>query len=271
MPLYGDGALAVTTALGMPRKAAHVRRDPRVALLFSDATGAGIDRPSIVLVQGTASVDDHDLERNRRRYRVDIELKPTGPAEAPAGERFDWYFTRIYIDVRPARVLVWPGAAARPDVFGSLPAAAAPAPPPSYGHAGTAHRRVGEIGGRYDSAVLSTLGADGHPFSIRLPMTADRRGRWIAIEADDVGCELRPGPACVAAHDHDPELKWMRNFQVRGDLVRDPNGWLVLPHRVVDGFELPPAGSLVRAIGNIPKIRRFRKAAARERARRAAG
>ena len=51
-------------------------------------------------------------------------------------------------------------------------------------------------------------------------------------------------------------------------LVRDRGGWFVLPHRVVEGFELPPTGSIVRAVANIPKIRRFRKTAARERARR---
>jgi hypothetical protein len=265
VPFYDGRALAVTTAIGMPRKADHARHDPRVALLFSDATGSGTARPPAVLVQGRATVDDGDLDANRRRYHADTAAKPTGPATAPVGERFDWYFTRIYIEIRPERVLVWRGAA--PEVFGSLPDSAAPAPR-GYGGTGRPNRRIAEIGRRYDTAVLSTLGVEGYPLSIRLPVTADRRGRSIAIEAEPAAVELRPGPACVTAHDHDPELGWTRNFQVRGDLVRDAHGWLVVPHRVVDGFELPPSGSLVRAIANIPKIRRFRRTAARERRRR---
>ena len=73
---------------------------------------------------------------------------------------------------------------------------------------------------------------------------------------------------CVTAHDHDPELRWTRNFQVRGELTADAHGWVVVPHRMVGGFELPPTGAFVRAVANIPKIRRFRKTAARERRRR---
>jgi hypothetical protein len=269
VPFYSGDALAVTTALGMPRKANQARGNPKVAMLFSDATGAGIDRPSMVLVQGTATVDDEDLERNRERYRADTAAKPTGPKEAPPGEPFDWYFTRIYIYVRPERVCVWRDGdcGAEPEVYGELPAA----PPAAIGSPGEAHRphrRISEIGARYETAVLSIVGPDGYPLSIRLPMSADRRGRAIAIDAEPAGIELEPGLACVTAHDHDPELSWTRNFQVSGRLVRDRGGWVVLPHRVVEGFELPPAGSLVRAMKNIPKIRRYRKTATRERKRR---
>ena len=248
----------------MPRKAHHVRGNPKVALLFSDATGAGIERPSMVLVQGTATVADDDLDANRDRYRADTAAKPTGPKEAPAGERFDWYFARIYIEVQPERVLVW--RTAEPDVYGRLPATR-PEAPRAYGGIAAGNRRIAEIGRRYETAVLSMVGPERYPVSIRLPMNADRRGRSIAIEGEPGGIELRPGPVCVTAHDHDPELRWTRNFQVRGDLVRDAHGWVVVPHRTVDGFELPPTGSVVRAVANIPKIRRFRKTAARERDR----
>jgi hypothetical protein len=267
VPFHSGDSFAVTTALGMPRKANEARRNPRVALLFSDATGAGIDRPAMVLVQGSARVDDADLGANRRRYRADTAAKPSGPLAAPVADRFDWYFTRIYIEIRPERALVWRGSTAVPDVLGSLPETAAPAPG-DYGGIARPNRRIAEIGRRYDTAVLSAIGPAGYPFSVRLPMTADRRGRSIAIHAEPTGIDLRPGPVCVTAHDHDPELRWARNFQVRGDLLRDAHGWLVVPHRVVDGFELPPTGSLVRAIANIPKIRRFRRTAARERSSR---
>jgi len=266
MPFYSEGALAVTTALGMPRKAEHARRNPRVALLFSDATGAGIERPSMILVQGTAVVDDDDLDANRARYRGDTAAKPTGPTEAPRARGHDWYFTRIYIQVQPERVYVWRDGdvGMQPTLYGEHSAAPG-ASPPAYRGTPRADRRIAEIGSRYETAVLSAIGPEGFPVSIRLPMTADRRGRSIAIDVAPAGVELRPGPVCVTAHDHDPELRWTRNFQVRGDLVADEHGWVVVPQRTIGGFELPPTGSLVRAVANLPKIRRFRRAAARQR------
>jgi Pyridoxamine 5'-phosphate oxidase len=271
VPFYSEGSLAVTTALGMPRKAEHARRNPRVALLFSDATGAGIERPSMILVQGTAVVDDADLDANRQRYRDDTAAKPTGPAQPPPARGHDWYFTRIYIHVEPERMYVWRDGdvGARPDVYGDLSRAGAPEERSRGGVLGPG-RRIAEVGSRYETAVLSLVTPDGYPFSVRVPMTADRRGRSIAIDVEPTGAELHPGPVCVTAHDHDPELRWTRNFQVRGGLLRDEHGWVVLPHRLVGGFELPPTGSLVRAVTNIPKIRRFRKTAARERRRRRA-
>src|ERR1051325_371944 len=69
-PFYrpGDPAIRVTTGLGYPKKANDARRNPRVALLFSDPTGSNVERPPAVLVQGTAKVDSADLEANRDRY-----------------------------------------------------------------------------------------------------------------------------------------------------------------------------------------------------------
>jgi hypothetical protein len=272
-PFYrpGDSSIRVTTPLGYPRKAYDARRNPKVALLFSDATGSGIPRPSMVLVQGTAEVDDADLAANRERYLSDVAEK-LGRDPSPAS-RFDWYYTRIYLHVRPERVHVWRDGdcGVSPDLYG-FPAVGHAPPPAPYAGEPRAHRRVAEIGGRYESAVLSLIETDGSPAAVRVPMSADRRGRSIALEVEPGGIVLQPGPVCVTAHDHDEALHWMRNFQVRGNLVETPAGeWLVMPHRVVHGFELPPGGALVRAVTNIPKIRRFRRTARRERARRRPG
>jgi hypothetical protein len=86
VPFYapGDPTIAVTTGLGLPKKARDAGRNPNVSLLFSDATGSGIHEPSMVLVQGTAAVDDEDLEANRARYERDSAAKPTGPSGARA-------------------------------------------------------------------------------------------------------------------------------------------------------------------------------------------
>jgi hypothetical protein len=78
----------------------------------------------------------------------------------------------------------------------------------------------------------------------------------------------QPGLACVAAHEHGPEMTWQHNFQVRGDLVAEDDGsWSVIPRRLVGGFELP-RGLITRTRVNLKKYRRFRKIAKRELAAR---
>ena len=112
-PYYENGGpcIDVTTGLGYPKKARDARRNRHVALLFSDPTGSGIDSGIKVLVQGTADVDDRDLPANRERYwRESAEKLPaTKEMHPPKLVRglFDWYYTRIYVHVRPERVFVW--------------------------------------------------------------------------------------------------------------------------------------------------------------------
>ena len=69
-PYYrpGAGAIDVCTGIGYPKKANDAAGNPRVALLFSDPTGSGLEDPPMVLVQGTAKVDRSDLDANARRY-----------------------------------------------------------------------------------------------------------------------------------------------------------------------------------------------------------
>src|SRR4051812_2697872 len=282
-PFYrpGDQTISVTTGLGWPKKARDARRHPRVALLFSDPTGSDIAQPSMVLVQGSAEVDDRDLDANRERYLRDIAAKLGRRGQTgPPGSRFDWYFARIYIHMRPERVHIWRGGdcEAEPELI-ELPAATGDEPGAAdraaSGRAAPARTgstgRVHELGRRHDTAVLSVVAHDGYPFSIRVPVSTERRGARIRIDATPAAAlPLLPGPACVTAHDHDEKLAWSRNFQVRGSLLGDRSGWTVLPRQVVDGFELPPVGPLTRAVVNFRKIRRFRQTAKRERARRAA-
>ena len=112
-PYYRDGGptIDVTTGLGYPKKAIDARRNPRVALLFSDATGSGTTSGLQVLLQGMADVDDRDLAANRERYWRESwdKLPGTRKMHPPKALRgmFGWYYTRIYVHVRPERVFVW--------------------------------------------------------------------------------------------------------------------------------------------------------------------
>ena len=115
-PYYRQGGptIDVTTGLGYPKKADDARRHPRIALLFSDPTGSGLEGGQRVLVQGTATVDDEDLKANARALHAAspaVKLPATKKMYPPKPIRgmFNWYYARIYIKVRPERVFVWPG------------------------------------------------------------------------------------------------------------------------------------------------------------------
>jgi hypothetical protein len=283
-PYYQPGAATVdiTTGLGYPKKADDAAANPRVALLFSDPTGCGVERPPQVLVQGTALVDDRDLDANRERYgRESTEKLPATKKmlpPKPVRRMFGWYFTRIYVKVRPERVFVWASGdctdepqlldAHLEEVRSGHDEEPESPPPEPRGGRPKWDERLDELGDRYPAAVLSIVSPDGFPFSARVPISVDREAHRVRIAAEPVGAPLAPGLACVTAHDHAPDFTWQRNFQVRGDLVEEEGGWAVVPHKLVGGFEIPPTSALERYRINAKKIRRFRKIAKREKRRR---
>jgi len=282
-PYYrpGDPCVDVTTGLGYPKKANDARANPRVALLFSDPTGSGLDDPPMVLVQGTARVDDADLDANRARYeRESAEKLPATVGMLPpkAVRRwFLWYFTRLYVHVRPERIWVWGGGRAgeQPELFDShmeeVRSGHSEEPEPELaapeGGAARWDERIDEMGARYERAVLTFVGPDGFPFSLRVPVRTDRAAELVRLGDGVEELPLESGLACLTAHAHAHDFTWQENFQVRGDLIADDDGWAVRPHRLLGGFELPP--SKVQAVrANVSKARRFHRMAKRELARR---
>jgi hypothetical protein len=283
-PYYKPAApcIDVTTGLGYPKKANDARANALVALLFSDPTGSGAQDPPMVLVQGSAQVDDHDLDANRERYaRESIEKLPgTAKLHPPdAIKRYlAWYYTRIYIHVRPERVFVWPRGdiASEPELYDAHleEVRSGHSEEPERFHADPAggasawDSRLGELGTSYPTAVLSIVSPDGFPFAIRVPVHVDEAARWVRIEGELTGVPLQPGRACLTAHAHAEEFDWQQNFQVRGDLVLIDGAWALVPHKLVGGFEIPRSRlAMLRA--NAAKARRFRRTAKRELARRA--
>ena len=260
-PYYepGDPCIDVTTALGYPKKANDARANPKVSLLFSDPTGSGMDDAAQVLVQGTADVDARDLEANRQRYT------PRGAREAPrleghaaaeAAPAAVQLLLHPSVHPCPARSASTSGPAATPRASQrcstrawrrcarattrSRPRrtrAAAGAPP-------VWDERMDELGGRYPNGVLSLVAPDGFPFSVRVPISVDPASRRIRLGGDVLGVPVQPGLACFTVHDHAPDFSWQRNFQVRGDLVEEDGGWVLVPQRMVGGLELPPVSKL---------------------------
>jgi Pyridoxamine 5'-phosphate oxidase len=280
-PYYepGHDCIDVTTGLGYPKKATDASRNPKVALLFSDPTGCGLENPPQVLVQGTAEVDDRDLDANRERYMRESAVKlPAVQSQLPPKplrRMFNWYFTRIYVHVRPERVYVWEGgdAASEPRLFDAHmeEVRSGHDEEPAAEHAAPAGRpavwddRIEELGRRYPTAVLSLVAPDGFPFSVRLPIELDRASGRVRLGGEPTGVPLQAGLACLTAHRHPPDFSWLENFQVRGDLVREDDGsWALVPQRLIGGFELPPGSLLKRMRLNAKRIGRYRKVAKRE-------
>lgn len=254
-PYYDEGGatIDVTTGLGYPKKADDARAHPSVSLLFSDPTGSGIDSGVRVLVQGTATVDDEDLKANAARYVHESgeKLPATKKMNPPKPIRavFNWYYARLYIKVRPERVFVWRDGnlAEEPEIHdahleevrsGHVEEPAAdhgklPQGPPAW------DSRMDFLA-EHDTGVLSWMGPDGFPISVRVPFTADAQERSISIDAAPAGLPILKGRACLTVHQHSPDFTWQRNMQVRGTLEPDGDGWRLAPRRIVGGFELPP-------------------------------
>jgi Pyridoxamine 5'-phosphate oxidase len=254
-PYYrpGDPCIDVTTALGYPKKAFDAEANPKVSLLFSEPTGSGMASTPQVLVQGTADVDYRDLEANRARYTREALDKLPGSKEllppAPLQRMFSFYFTRLYIHVRPERVYVWPdGDATRePELFDAHmeevrsghDEEAESEQATVRGRPAIWDDRMDELGQRYPEAVLSIVAPDGFPFSVRVPISVDRAAQRVRIGAGALGVPVRAGRACLVAHAHGDRFEWQENFQVRGDLVEEDGGWALVPHRLIGGLELP--------------------------------
>lgn len=272
-----NGSVDITTGLGYPKKARDAQRNPRVSLLFSDPTGSGLAKPPAVLIQGTADVDDRNLDANRKRYAKEslAKLPATKDMYPPEFvQRFaDWYFTRIYVHVRPERVYIWPSSdfTSDPQLLDSHleevrshhseEPAIEPAPPDPSPLVWD--ERMHELGDRYPTGVLSIVAPDGFPLSARVPIEVDHSARKVRITDAPAGLPFASGRACLTVHDHSPDFTWQRNFQVRGTLDRSGSEWALEPHKMVGGFELPPGG-FERIKVNVKKVLRFRRIAKQE-------
>ena len=285
-PYYRDGASTIdtTTGLGYPKKAEDARRNPQVAMLFSDPTGAAIDSGIQVLVQGSATVEDRDLEANLARYERESAAK-LGSAPGVKVPRllrgaFAWYAYRIYIKVRPERVFVWTdgdprrapachGAHLEEVRSGHSEEPLEPHEPPTGGGVPW-DERIEELGRRYRTAVLAWVAPDGFPLAVRVPVSLDAGSRRVVIGAEPAGLPLVEGRACVTAHSHSSDFSWRENFQVRGDLIREEDGWALVPHKLVGGLELPNEGVWGRYRDTMRRSIGFYRTARRERRRRKA-
>jgi hypothetical protein len=106
----------ITTSIGLAQKLFNVRRDGRVAMLFSNPTGSGLVSPPLVLIQGDA--DAHEglmppeafgVERTQLLFeRQPVGITMIGVMPGPVRKLADWYSWRVSIHVQPRRIRWWP-------------------------------------------------------------------------------------------------------------------------------------------------------------------
>lgn len=101
----------LTTSIGLPIKAFNIRREPRVALLFSDPTASGLASPPTVLVQGRGEVGDDvvSVEGLEHYWQILWARQPMSRLYSlPLVRRFsDYYYMRLPITVTAERMVYW--------------------------------------------------------------------------------------------------------------------------------------------------------------------
>lgn len=225
-PYAGEDGLTldVSTGLTYPAKAERARRNPKVALLFSDPVGSGLEHAPVALVQGLATVRDADLQANTDRYTRLAMVKLPGAYEGQPKfmlRTLAWYFARIWIEVTPTRMVWWPAGRLdeRPRKWtapeGTTAPSSDPAPPGkqpgAWSEQPAGWRQAAEQAAReLPFRDLTVVGNDGFPEC------------WPAGEVmvDPAGFRIRPasgvgpvaeGRACLTFHTHDPVFTTQQN------------------------------------------------------------
>ncbi|SEF16762.1 pyridoxamine 5'-phosphate oxidase family protein [Streptomyces sp. Ag109_O5-10] len=214
-----DGTLLLSTSLAFAQKALNIRRDGRVALLFSDPTGSGLEQPPQIFVGGRAECPDEIMtgpQGAEDYWRMLFERQPHSRSYVTAPMRLvmDWYYLRLLITVTPQQVVV----------RSPLPPSGTPAAPPG--------ERVGAAQlARFPTAVLAARDASGAPVLARTRPVPAGEGFAVDVPAD---CPATEGPAALLVHRHDERLNHMHNALVRGELRAAGSGWVLVPGKVVE-------------------------------------
>jgi hypothetical protein len=247
--------LDVSTGLTYPSKAERARRNPKVALLYSDPVGTRLSKPPVVLVQGLAAVRDADLQANTDRYlRQSFKKVPEAYAGMPSFllRRLPWYFVRIWIQVTPLRILWWPEGnldrqpeswQAPQDIIAPESDPAPAGKSPGSWKEGPADWRPGASYAiqRLGNPVVTVVDGQGFPFPMRV--------RGASLTPDGFHFDIPVGlpanlygPACLTFHTHPEQFTGQQNMVFTGGVEK--GGAFVVEKQIGD-WSL--AGSKLRA------------------------
>ena len=111
LPLFDseEGRLYVTSSVLFSRKLDHVKRNPKVAVLFSNREGLRVSPYRIVLVKGTAKIGEDDVHHGWEK------LLPLWRKKEPYIDNFvkmryalPLFWERSIIEIAPSKVYYWP-------------------------------------------------------------------------------------------------------------------------------------------------------------------
>jgi hypothetical protein len=280
-PYLGDRTIDVSTGLTYPLKAERARRNPKVALAFSQPRGSGLEHPATFVVQGLATVRDADLRANSARYlEVSNARFPQIYASTPTAmlRGMAFYWSRIWVEVTPVRVLWWPGGDLDRAPQTWLPTTASPAPPsdpaPTGRGAGSWNtsapvdwkvRTRGALG-RLGMPVLTTVTADGWPLPLRV-REAEQTSTGFRVRPP-AGVDVVAGPASLTFHSHGEVFDSQENISVVGRCHVNADGTVDFDaQRALNDF-IVPKNPIRRTIYMLSAGRRLNKRVDAEAARR---
>ncbi|MCX4554815.1 pyridoxamine 5'-phosphate oxidase family protein [Streptomyces phaeochromogenes] len=218
-----DDTFLVTTSLAFAQKALNIRRDGRVALLFSEPTGSGMEAPEQVFVSGTAVCPDEIVtppSDDPAYWSLLFDRQPHSRSyvDPPARWLMDWYYLRLLITIVPTEVRIRAPLTASPGEGGGTANGSASLP-------------GADVLAGFPTAVLSARDSSGAPLLMRTSTTVTPEGFLVEPAPD---CEVVPGPAALLVHRHDDRLGGLYNALVPGELRRsNGGGWLLVPQRVI--------------------------------------
>lgn len=265
-----DGrTIDLSTGLTYPLKAERARRNPHVALLFSDPVGTGLDDPPIVLVLGQATVRDRDLQTNSDRYlRLQMAKLPAAWRGVP---RFlirqqSWYWARVWVLITPERILWWPNRSLdRAPKKWRAPRTTfvPPSDPPPFGaplprtpgDEFDTHDRATDALVRFGAPDLTVVGHDRFPYPF--PVEA------VGLEPDGFVLAVPPhapaeavGRACLTFHVHKANFDGQENAVFTGRCEPVGEHTLFRIEKVLPDFSLP-GGRVSRARAFLGQRRRL--------------
>ncbi|MCL4442817.1 MAG: hypothetical protein M1456_01830 [Actinobacteria bacterium] len=235
-PYVGNNynTLDVSTGLTYPAKAERARRNPKVCLLYGDPIGCGLPDPSVVMVQGFASVRDSDIQANTDRY-VKLTLSKL-PAAYKGKPRFalrmmPWYFARIWIEITPIRIYQWEARTLQKDpliytvgdsvtIPSSDPAPAGKPPPPWIDPPASWQDAADIVTSTGDGYLCDITTVDDDGFPVCQPVARVERNYYgFSFTLGRGALPIKPGSACATFHTHPDDFTGQQNRTFVGRVV----------------------------------------------------
>ncbi|MEM1994653.1 MAG: hypothetical protein QXW32_04175 [Nitrososphaerales archaeon] len=111
--------IILTTSPAFYYKVKCIKRNPKVSLLYSNSNYSGLEKHSVVLVQGEANIDEENPHRNnqyimnlmskqKESWKKTVVNKMIKELTSPIGKlMMDWYTIRILIEIKPHIIYAW--------------------------------------------------------------------------------------------------------------------------------------------------------------------